>query len=167
MIAGADTPFHFGASLTGELANFDAEFPYGKVSREKGLGRTQPVGRYRPNAWGLFDMHGNIGEWCRDTYGPYPGDDRGVVEPTEERVVRGGSWFVPPALCRSAARFHYDPAACNSAVMPPLLDTGGLISSGLKLFAALASSGLPPRPPRPPAGAASGGGILPDAKSSP
>ncbi|NQT39076.1 MAG: SUMF1/EgtB/PvdO family nonheme iron enzyme, partial [Planctomycetes bacterium] len=71
---------------------------------------TVGVGQYRPNAWGLHDMHGNVAEWTRTTYRPYPYDSRdGRDTPTPQgkKVVRGGSWRDRPARCRSAFRLAY------------------------------------------------------------
>jgi len=68
-----------------------------------------PVGAFRPNAWGLHDMHGNVAEWTRSVYRPYPYvEDNGAADVSdEERVVRGGSWRDRPKRCRSAFRLHY------------------------------------------------------------
>jgi formylglycine-generating enzyme required for sulfatase activity len=71
---------------------------------------TAPVGSYQPNAWGLYDMHGNAAEWTRSAYRPYPyRDDDGRNDPATggRRVVRGGSFFDRPARCRSALRSDY------------------------------------------------------------
>jgi formylglycine-generating enzyme required for sulfatase activity len=72
---------------------------------------TTPVASYRPNAWGLFDMHGNAAEWTRSAYRPYPYDaDDGrneVDDVSEKRVVRGGSFCDRPSRCRSASRLAY------------------------------------------------------------
>jgi formylglycine-generating enzyme required for sulfatase activity len=73
---------------------------------------SEDVGRYRPNPWGLVDMHGNVAEWTRSAYRPYPyRDDDGRNEPSAagDRVVRGGSWRDKPAQARSASRLPYRP----------------------------------------------------------
>ncbi len=80
---------------------------------------THPVGLKLPNQWGLYDMAGNVREWCDDWFGPYPGgsttDPQGADSGTE-RVLRGGSWFMAAASCRSAQRFGADPAGSNTDI---------------------------------------------------
>jgi formylglycine-generating enzyme required for sulfatase activity len=69
-----------------------------------------PVGTYSPNSWGLYDMHGNVAEWTRSAYRPYPyvdGDGRNNDQPKGKKVVRGGSWYDRPERCRSAFRQTY------------------------------------------------------------
>jgi formylglycine-generating enzyme required for sulfatase activity len=69
---------------------------------------TSDVGKYAPNAWGLFDMHGNAAEWTRSVYRPYPYQTEEDSTSTEqERAVRGGSWRDRPKHCRSASRLAY------------------------------------------------------------
>jgi formylglycine-generating enzyme required for sulfatase activity len=68
------------------------------------------VGSYRPNAWGLYDMHGNAAEWTRSVYAAYPyrdDDGRNEVKPAAKRAVRGGSWYDRPKRCGSAFRLAY------------------------------------------------------------
>jgi len=112
--AGTITPFAFGETLTVERANFDDGQP--RESDHTGIGvvNSVPVGRFKPNAWGLYDMHGNVEEWCHDRYdsGYYavspPVDPQGPKRGSL-RVRRGGYWTSPPALCRSAWRTRFPP----------------------------------------------------------
>jgi formylglycine-generating enzyme required for sulfatase activity len=102
--AGTKTAFCFGDADTGlgDYAWYDGNSG----------SKTHPVGQKKPNAWGLYDMHGNVWEWCADWYADYP---KGAVTdpqgPTSgaSRVLRGGSWNFDPALCRSATRHIYTP----------------------------------------------------------
>jgi formylglycine-generating enzyme required for sulfatase activity/serine/threonine protein kinase len=113
--AGTDgLPFHFGHALSAAQANFDGRHPYNGSGRGDFLQRTSPVESYAPNAWGLFDLHGNVWEWCQDFFDEkyYRGSPR--RDPTgpargEARVVRGGSWQNHGRLCRSACRDQVGP----------------------------------------------------------
>ena len=73
---------------------------------------SSPIGRYKPNPWGLHDMHGNVAEWTRTSYKPYPyllDDGRNNLSLKENKVVRGGSWYDRPKRARSAFRLDYRP----------------------------------------------------------
>jgi formylglycine-generating enzyme required for sulfatase activity/mono/diheme cytochrome c family protein len=114
--AGSATPFHRGSSLSSAHANFDGRYPYGGAEKSVFLRRPSPVGSYKPNAWGLFDMHGNVAEWCADWFdeGAYRGgparDPRGPARGVS-RVRRGGSWHDGGDGCRSAARAFAEPGS--------------------------------------------------------
>ncbi|MBC8873255.1 MAG: SUMF1/EgtB/PvdO family nonheme iron enzyme [Planctomycetes bacterium] len=82
--AGTTTPFHFGSDLDGRQTNCDGTQPYGTSREGPSLKRTTKVGSYRPNAFGLHDMHGNVAEWCQDWFGPY------VVDIVDDPVGSAG-----------------------------------------------------------------------------
>ena len=116
--AGTSTPFHYGQESQLLTANVKAlavpSGGYGTVPKFKELGRTTKVGSYPANDWGLFDMHGNAAEWCQDWYdknyyADSPIDDPKGPEQGTHKVLRGGSWMVNDANCRSAARFFHLP----------------------------------------------------------
>jgi formylglycine-generating enzyme required for sulfatase activity len=105
--AGTTTATAYGDSLSSTQANFAGNKPYGGAANGPYLENTTKVGSYAPNAWGLYDMHGNVWEWCWDWYGPYPGE--GVIDPRgpntgSDRVFRGGGWNSYGGDCRSADR---------------------------------------------------------------
>jgi formylglycine-generating enzyme required for sulfatase activity len=109
--AETETPFHFGPTISPELANYDGTRAYGVGPTGEYRRQTTPVGSFPANRWGLCDMHGNVWEWCEDdfheSYEGAPADGRAWVEPdrsTTRRVLRGGSWLSNPRSCRSAYR---------------------------------------------------------------
>ncbi|MBD2180719.1 formylglycine-generating enzyme family protein [Planktothrix sp. FACHB-1355] len=110
--AGTTTPFHFGKTITSELANFG----YGIYASEpKGTYpfKTMPVGSYPPNPFGLYDMHGNVWEFCaddwHDNYEGAPSDGSAwQADNTPRKVVRGGGWSIHPGCCRSGFRYWSD-----------------------------------------------------------
>ena len=105
--AGTDTPFSYGKCLSTEQANFDGRTPLDECPRGKYRERVTPVAKFPPNPWGLYDMHGNVWEWCQDWYGtilPGPATDPTGPSSGKYKVVRGGSWFSLDDDCRSANR---------------------------------------------------------------
>ncbi len=107
--AGTTTPFNFGETITTEITNYEGNYTYGSAPKGQYRQQTTEVGSFPPNAFGLYDMHGNVWEWCQDTYhADYKGapTDGGAWfnENDHRRIVRGGSWFGTPRLCRSALR---------------------------------------------------------------
>ena len=124
--AGTSTPFHFGETITTDLANYDGtDSSDGCRSGSYGFG---PKGEYRKkttpvdhfgiaNAFGLCDIHGNVWEWCQDhwhdNYQDAPNDGSGWLSDDDKanRVLRSGSWFFNPRYCRSASRSYNQPGA--------------------------------------------------------
>jgi formylglycine-generating enzyme required for sulfatase activity len=122
--AGSTTPFHFGVTLTPDLANYDGNYTYG--DGQKGLYRkeTTEVAIFPANQWGLHDMHGNVWEWCvdhwHDSYNFAPDNHLPWLIPgapeDHPRLLRGGSWCGHPGYCRSADRAHLLPGLVDSDV---------------------------------------------------
>jgi formylglycine-generating enzyme required for sulfatase activity len=122
--AGTTTPFAFGATLSAELANYNATSTYGDGPKGEYREQTMPVGIFPANAWGLHDMHGNVYEWCLDhwhnSYEGAPSDGSAWLKPSaseeESRLLRGGSWASYPRNCRSACRYLNQPGLASFSV---------------------------------------------------
>ena len=114
--AGTTTPFHFGETITSELANYDTSWTYGAGVKGTYREETTEVGSFDvANAFGLYDMHGNVWEWCLDDWhdnyegAPIDGsawfdDNNHISQNQRNAMLRGGSWFYYPKCCRSASR---------------------------------------------------------------
>jgi formylglycine-generating enzyme required for sulfatase activity len=92
--AGTTTPFNTGSNLTTEQANYAGNYPYNNNAKGQYRQNTVPVESFAPNAWGLYNMHGNVWEWTDSLYD----------KPGSYRVLRGGSWYYFAEFCRSALR---------------------------------------------------------------
>ncbi len=117
--AGTQTPFSSGSQIDSELVNFDGTRPYnnGKISQDRN--ETVAVKTLPANQWGLFEMHGNIWEWCQDWYGNYPSQP--ITDPIgpdtgDYRVLRGGSWIDSGRFCRSANRHGHQPDGAGNGM---------------------------------------------------
>lgn len=93
--AGTTTPFHFGDTCNGTQANCNGKKPYGSTSPGPYVVGTTPVGSYPPNDWGIYDMHGNVMEWCAD--------DPAMEIDSTYYVRKGGCWRMPAIQCRAAS----------------------------------------------------------------
>ena len=124
--AGTTTPFHFGDTISPELANYRGDVAYADGPQGVYREQTTPVGMFPANAWGLHDMHANVWEWCQDewheSYEGAPTDGRAWVDAAERensneskkrRLLRGGSWNGFPWNCRSACRNLNQPDDAN------------------------------------------------------
>lgn len=117
--AGTHTPFSFGEQIDASQVNFDGSYPYHNGKPSEYRKHTVAVKSLPPNAWGLYEMHGNVWEWCKDNYSEYiaatlidpMGPDTGDV-----RVLRGGSWSSYGRLCRSAYRSSIRPGSADGGI---------------------------------------------------
>jgi formylglycine-generating enzyme required for sulfatase activity len=105
--AGTSTPFYTGRCVSTNEANYNGNSPLSGCPKGENRKRSLPVSSFPANPWGLYDMHGNVWEWCQDWYGDYPTGH--VTDPTgpacgEKRVLRGGSWVCVAWGIRSAIR---------------------------------------------------------------
>jgi formylglycine-generating enzyme required for sulfatase activity len=111
--AGTTAPFNTGNNVTTSQANYDGNYPYNGNAKGQNRRRTWNVGSGTANAWGLYDMHGNVLEWCWDWYGAYASgaqtDPAGAASGST-RVIRGGSWGLDAHILRSASRRSWTPS---------------------------------------------------------
>ena len=115
--AGTNTPFHFGETITPELVNYNSNNPYGEAPKGEYREETTEVGIFPANEFGLYDMHGNVLEWCADDWqDSYEGarsdvqirivDNKKYEDSETVKLLRGGSWSFNARNCRSAFRFN-------------------------------------------------------------
>jgi formylglycine-generating enzyme required for sulfatase activity len=114
--AGTTTPFYFGETITADLANYNGNYTYASAPKGEYREQTTDVGSFPPNAFGLYDMHGNVWEWCLDTwhdnYNGAPTDGSAWIDKNDnqsQKLLRGGSWSDLPRDCRSAYRNRFVP----------------------------------------------------------
>jgi formylglycine-generating enzyme required for sulfatase activity len=119
--AGTTTAFHFGETITGDLANYKATETYADEPKGEYWQKTTTVGYFQvANDFGLYDMHGNVWEWCEDDYhynyeGAPTDGSAWISKGTDDtKILRGGSWFRPPLYCRSAFRLNFYPRGRNN-----------------------------------------------------
>lgn len=115
--ADSTSAFSFGHSITPSQANYNGDYAYNGGEKGVKRGKTTVVKSFDANAWGLFDMHGNVWEWCSDSYQPYPAATRSapLMDPMDSsggssRALRGGSWYYGPRRLRTASRAGNAPA---------------------------------------------------------
>lgn len=116
--AGTTSPFHYGATLTSDIANYDAHYAYDAEQHSAYRRSTLPVGQLAPNANGLYDMHGNVWEWCSDVWHD---KYQTSISLAKDRVLnrhalRGGSWADLPVKLRSASRVGYSAQSLNRII---------------------------------------------------
>ena len=105
--AGTTTPFHYGATLSSAQANYNGTISYNNGQVGEFRQSTTNIGSFPPNAWGLYDMHGNVCEWCQDRFDSETDDS--LAPGLESHVLRGGAWNYEPRYCRAAFRDRRTP----------------------------------------------------------
>lgn len=118
--AGTTTAFYFGDTISTDQANYDGNYIFGKGKKGVYREKTTPVGSFPPNKFGLYDLHGNVWEWCQDSWhenyenAPKDGSSWNENDSQSTLVIRrGGSWLNNPKNCRSANRNRFNADNCN------------------------------------------------------
>jgi formylglycine-generating enzyme len=119
--AGSTSPFYFGKNISPEQVSFGMRLAYSdsEIGKSRYRKKIAPVKHFPPNKWGLYQMHGNVWEWCFDGYQKYP--DGFSIDPIgtgEEKVLRGGSWMDSASGCRSAVRYSMPDDGISIAEVP-------------------------------------------------
>ncbi len=117
--ARTDTPFSFGETINSKQVNFNGNFPYLNSKKSEYREKTIVVHSLLCNNWGLYEMHGNLWEWCEDWHRCYEASNKITVDPRSHdtgrgRVMRGGAWVSVAGGCRSACRFIVAPNVCDA-----------------------------------------------------
>jgi eukaryotic-like serine/threonine-protein kinase len=124
-LAGTTTPFAFGETITPAVINYNGNYLYGADAKGESRGKTTPIGTFPPNLFGLYDLHGNLWEWCLDEWvnnyngASTDGSARGDIslrDKNKNRLLRGGSWFNNASSCRSANR-NYNAASYSNDII--------------------------------------------------
>jgi formylglycine-generating enzyme required for sulfatase activity len=116
--AGTKTPFSFGDNITTDLVNYNGNYPYKSAPKGKYRQQTTDVGTFPPNTFGLYDMHGNVWEWCEDDWhenyinAPINGSAWKNRSGSNIKLLRGGSWYYFARYCRSALRLKDSRGLC-------------------------------------------------------
>jgi eukaryotic-like serine/threonine-protein kinase len=125
--AGTTSPFAFGEMITPKVVNYNGNYPYGDTAKGKYRGKTTPVSSFPPNQFGLYDMHGNLWEWCMDREVEHciaidttnEGKKKGDINSCDTnrfRRLRGGSWYFSASYSRSVSCYSYDVSHRNHLV---------------------------------------------------